>query len=100
MYVKYLELKEAVENFIKKMFFDKIFLLTYDIKICYNIIKKRKETVMSVEELQYGQYYYDPVINDIVYFVEYSDNFYWFNSCLDNYIVAYRESEIANLQLY
>ena len=55
---------------------------------------------MSVEELQYGQYYYDPIINDIVYFVEYSDDFYWFNSCLDNYIVAYRESEIANLQLY
>lgn len=55
---------------------------------------------MSINDLKYGQYYYDPLTNDVIYFVEYSDDFYWFNSCSENYIVAYRESEIANLKLY
>lgn len=55
---------------------------------------------MTIDELKYGRYYYDPTTNDIIYFVEYADGFYWFNSSSENYLIAYRESEIANLQLY
>ena len=55
---------------------------------------------MTLDKLKHGRYYYDPITNDVIYFGEYSDNFYWFNSCSENYSIAYRESEIANLKLY